>query len=529
MHSLSYASGMALSRWFLNPEITRWWSAPVAGFVCCVVFTGVLIRIALRLALVTTPRSDRWNRRTVPQFGGIPILLAFVAASLVHPVSAKAVPILLLTCAMGVVGLADDLFKLGPQAKLVAQLALACAAVFFGVVQPLTGTFSINAVFTVLWIVGITNAINLLDNMDGLAAGISIVALVEVLFLGGPAAPAFPLALALAGALVGFLLFNFNPARIFMGDVGSLAIGFFLACASISSSAHLSGLVTVLFVPCLILFIPVFDTLLVSVTRSIHGRRISLGARDHTSHRLVLMGLNERQAVLLLYGIAAMAGSMVFLWKSHWSDLGAGIVSLFLISATLFWLHLAKMQLPQAWVSRSEGFTIRPTGFLYQLGARSWVVVLDVSLIAVGLYLTFVLRYVRLGRVVFGRYLFAVAVFVALKLLLMALFGAYVRNGRRSFRRVFYAVLGATSCAGVALATVGALLPRSKRIELPIVVIDFLITSALLIICRASSLIFDRILPASGEVSTDTGHGREGPLPEQQNVAPARPMTTLAD
>src|SRR5262249_34043040 len=150
-------------------------------------------------------------------------------------------------------------------------------------------------------------------------------------------APAFPLALALAGALAGFLLFNFNPARIFMGDVGSLAIGFFLACASISSSAHLSGLITVLFVPCLILFIPVFDTLLVSVTRSLHGRRISLGARDHTSHRLVLMGLNERQAVLLLYGIAAIAGSMVFLWKSHWSDLGAGIVSLFLIAATLFW------------------------------------------------------------------------------------------------------------------------------------------------------------------------------------------------
>jgi UDP-GlcNAc:undecaprenyl-phosphate GlcNAc-1-phosphate transferase len=321
----------------LSAPWVRTWVLPlICSFLFAASLTGLLVRIAPDKGWVVAPRQDRWNMRVVAQFGGIPILLAFsiTASSFFH--TRQNLVLLLLTLAMALVGMADDLASLTPKAKVLGQVIVAGLAVQGGIVHPLTKNFWIDAPFTVFWIVGITNAINLLDNMDGLAAGISIIASAQVILLAGPANPISGLALCMLAACAGFLIFNINPAKVFMGDVGALSIGFFLACASVKTAEHLSSLGSVLFVPTLILFIPVFDTLLVSVTRRVGGRPISRGARDHSSHRLVMIGLNERQAVGLLYTIAATAGVMGFLWKSSWGDLGAGIVALFLIGSTLF-------------------------------------------------------------------------------------------------------------------------------------------------------------------------------------------------
>jgi len=290
---LSQTSDM---RMLLSLPLMRTWVLPlVCAFLLAAWLTRLLVRIAPRRGWVATPRQDRWNARIVAQFGGIPILLAFsINASYFFPTRQNLV-LLLLTWGMAVIGLADDVAGLSPKTKLLGQTLMAALAVYAGIAYPLTPSFWINAAFTVFWIVGITNAINLLDNMDGLAAGIAVIAAAAVVLLVGPSNPIGGLALCMLAATAGFLIFNWNPAKVFMGDVGALSIGFFLACASVKTADPVSGLGTRLFVPCLVLFIAIFDTLLVSVTRRMHGRRISLGARDHASHRLVLIGLSERQ------------------------------------------------------------------------------------------------------------------------------------------------------------------------------------------------------------------------------------------
>jgi len=247
---------------------------------------------------------------------------------------------------MAILGLVDDMVGVGPKTKLLAQAALACIAVRAGIVYPLTSHLWIDTLFTLFWITGITNAINLLDNMDGLAAGIAIIALAQTIWLAGPSLPVSRLALCMLAAVAGFLVFNLNPARIFMGDVGSLSIGFFLACATVKTAQGFSGLTSVIVIPFLIIFIPAFDTLLVSVTRRLHGKPISQGGRDHASHRLVLIGLNERQAVLLLYAIALLAGCLALLWKASRIELGMAMLSVFVLGTALFWLYLAKVRLP---------------------------------------------------------------------------------------------------------------------------------------------------------------------------------------
>ena len=330
---------------FLVVWIGAW--APFAwAFISAVLLTGVMVKIAPGRGWVAAPRPDRWNSRVVAMFGGLPIILAFATAAIFLPHSRQTVVLLLLTLGMGIVGLVDDIVGVGPRIKLLAQASLASLAVLAGIVYPLTGHLWIDALFTLFWITGITNAINLIDNMDGLAAGIAIIGLAQTILLAGPSLLVSRLALCMLASVAGFLLFNLNPARIFMGDVGSLSVGFFLACAAVKTTEHLSGLSSVILVPFLILFIPLFDTLLVSVTRRLHGKSISQGGRDHASHRLVLIGLNERQAVLLLYTIALVAGFLAFLWKSSQVELGIGMVSIFLLGTALFWLYLARVRLP---------------------------------------------------------------------------------------------------------------------------------------------------------------------------------------
>jgi UDP-GlcNAc:undecaprenyl-phosphate GlcNAc-1-phosphate transferase len=503
----------------------RNWLLPlVVSLISSIALTALLIKTARAKGWVATPRPDRWNIREVAQFGGMPILLAFSIGSLLLPHTRQTFVLLLLTWGMGLVGLVDDVAGLAPKAKLSGQALLAGLAVYAGIIHPLTLHPWLNALFTIFWIVGITNAINLLDNMDGLAAGISIVALVQIVVLAGPGAPVAVVALCLVAAIAGFMIFNINPAKIFMGDVGALSIGFFLACASVKTTEHLSSLASVLFVPCMVFFIPVFDTLLVSVTRRMNGRAISKGARDHTSHRLVLIGLSERQAVALLWAIAVGAGVMAYLWKSSWADLGAGIVALFLIGSALFWIYLAKLQLPQSWLSQGEvGFLAIPE-FLQQLVTHISVVLLDTVLIILGLYFAYLSRFERLSEAVFGGFLFAAALSISIKLTLLLAFGVYQKRWSIKSRRDVYPILKAVLLSTFILAILSLALPLSKTIGSSILLIDAVFTSCLLLLCRSSTRIFDDLLTRSGFLLVAGKEGsRERPFRDSNGSVPEVP------
>src|SRR5579859_1505810 len=285
--------------------LSKAWVLPflVAG-LSSLILTWLLVWVAPRRNWVVTPRRDRWNRRVVAQFGGVPVLLSLSIAVLLLRPRLQVVELLCLIVGIGLLGLWDDIVGLGPKPKLLVEVLLAGFAVQVGFVGSFTPIRILNWGLSLLWIIGTTNAFNLIDNMDGLAGGIAVISLTQIVLFLGYSSILGTLAFCLLAAIVGFLVFNVHPARIFMGDVGSLPIGFFLGCMSIMSVAHLREGWQAMMGCVLIVFVPMFDLLLVSVTRRMNGRPISQGARDHTSHRLVYLGLSERWTTTLLYVFA---------------------------------------------------------------------------------------------------------------------------------------------------------------------------------------------------------------------------------
>ncbi len=198
----------------------------------------------------------------------------------------------------------------------------------------------------IFWLIGITNAINLLDNMDGLASGIAIIAagfLALSFVTTGQYTEALIHDRSLRPALLGFLVYNSNPASIFMGDCGSMFVGFFLASSALInvSGGRSRSFLPVLAVPILVLFIPIFDTTFVTVLRKLSGRAASQGGRDHTSHRLVALGMSERHAVLMLYGFAALSGLLAILVQRARLDISLAAIAGFTIVLTLVGVYLA--------------------------------------------------------------------------------------------------------------------------------------------------------------------------------------------
>jgi len=214
-------------------------------------------------------------------------------------------------------GFVDDVLTLKPSTKLIAQISLASVLLFFDYRLNWVQSTTIDLLLTLVWIVGLTNAFNLIDNMDGLCAGIALVAgtapLIDLL-PGATGTRAFfevrYLAILL-GATAGFLIYNLHPASIFMGDSGSLLLGFSFAAVTLSTGHQAPGrsdVLSIVAAPVLVLLIPIFDTALVTVSRSLVGRRADQGGRDHSSHRLVAIGLSERRAVAFLWTLAAVGG-----------------------------------------------------------------------------------------------------------------------------------------------------------------------------------------------------------------------------
>lgn len=486
-------SGLPLSLFLAGWDL-RLICMPLAACALSAALTALLVKIAPARGWVVVPSHNRWNRRIVAQFGGVPVLLAMWSALPFLPSAQHILNLVILTTGIALLGLIDDIVGLGPKPKLAVQILLASLAVHFGVVHSLTHTPSLNALFTVFWIVSITNAFNLIDNIDGLAGGVGVIALLQIVLLAGVHAPVAAVAMCLLASLVGFLLFNAHPAKVFMGDVGSLTVGFFLACASVMTPSHLSSVGSVLLLPCLVLFIPIFDMLLVSVTRRLNGRAISRGARDHTSHRLVLLGLSEPQAVAILYVVAFSAGVLAYCWEKFWPAWGAGFLSLFLIVATLFWFYLAKLKLPESWLSESSVLIINVPAFFLRTISKLSVLVLDAAIVVLGLYFACLSNLQNAGRPLLAQFWLAAVFSVVIKLSLLIASGAYASKWTLSRVKDIYPVLKGIFLAACLVAVGWVVLSGSLNVPFPLVLIDAVITSALLLSTRASMQFFDYAL-----------------------------------
>jgi UDP-GlcNAc:undecaprenyl-phosphate GlcNAc-1-phosphate transferase len=281
------------------------------------VLTSIMIRVCGRCGWTSEPRPDRWHSGRPAFFGGVPIWLGFVAVSLLFlPINNATVwRVMGMSALMFAVGLTDDFYHLRARQKLVLQITLATLALADGMEVRMFGNALVDSGLSLLWLVGITNSFNLLDNMDGLSPGVALITalFLAVYFLQHGNDSFCQLTFLLVGSVAGFLLFNYHPARIFMGDCGSLFLGFVLASLSLvllesGGSALRDGFSV------LILFgIPILDTVLVSLTRRLRGQAISQGGTDHISHRLVQLGLRESRAVLLIYAASAATGGVSLL------------------------------------------------------------------------------------------------------------------------------------------------------------------------------------------------------------------------
>lgn len=276
------------------------------------ILTPAVRNLAGRLGVVARPKADRWHREPVPLLGGVAIFGSFAIVTGLFTGQAL-LALLVCSAAVFLLGLFDDLWHVNAATKIVGQIAVSGALIHLVPGWHLTGWIVVDYLIALLWLVGITNAFNLLDNVDGLSAGVALLAAVFYLpaLWHADAAPVFVAVAAFAGACAAFLIFNFQPASIFMGDGGSLFLGFFLASTTLLVTPELqSRVVAVAAVPVLVLLVPIFDTTFVTLTRRLSGRRVLAGGRDHTSHRLVALGIGERRAVLLLYMLTALGGSI---------------------------------------------------------------------------------------------------------------------------------------------------------------------------------------------------------------------------
>ncbi len=371
-------------------------TATLCSLLLSLLLTPLVRKLAHRWELVVQPRQDRWHHRPTALFGGVAIYLSFLMGCLVIAPQFSGVRLILLGgTLLFLLGLVDDFSSLKPYVKFVVQLVVAAIVVYFGRRLPWTNYEAVNIVLTILWIVGVTNAVNLLDNMDGLAGGISLIAclFLSATFLLNGQIPQATLPAILGGAVLGFLVYNRQPATIFMGDCGSLLLGFVLsATALLSDYDRTRNLGVVLFAPMLILLIPIFDTCVVTVTRKLEGRPISQGGRDHTSHRLVALGLSEQRAVWLLYALAIGGGTLALLSRSLKAEVLFWLIPSISLVVLFLGLYVGRVRVYES--EQTPGGFMVPNviaGFAYK--RRIFEILLDVVLAALSYYGAYLLRF----------------------------------------------------------------------------------------------------------------------------------------
>jgi UDP-GlcNAc:undecaprenyl-phosphate GlcNAc-1-phosphate transferase len=417
--------------------------AVAASAVLALALTPLVRALARRYGMVAKPKTDRWHKQPTAMLGGVSIWLAVVLSYLVfiRPTTTQDwghFPGSFLDVVMGassflfLVGLADDFLHTKPYQKLIGQVMGSAFIIYYGLALPWTNYSALNVALTIFWLIGITNAINLLDNMDGLASGIAIIAsgFLALSFLAtGQLTEALMLA-TFAGALLGFLVYNSSPASIFMGDCGSMFIGFFLASAALVnvSGGRSRSLLPVLAVPILVLFIPIFDTTFVTIIRKFSGRAASQGGRDHTSHRLVALGMSERHAVWMLYGLAALSGVLALLVQEVKLDVSLAAIAGFTILLTLLGVYLAGVKVYDETEEALAAGENSLYAFLIDLSykRRIFEVLLDLILIILAYWAAYAVKFGALsGSAAWKLFLRTLPVLVFVKMAAFLVMGVY--------------------------------------------------------------------------------------------------------
>ncbi|HJQ54928.1 MAG TPA: hypothetical protein VJ825_13905 [Gemmatimonadaceae bacterium] len=373
----------------------------LVAFAAAILLTPFVRMMAAHAGRVAHPRADRWHSKPVALMGGIAIgasvLIGFGLSAFTGR-NELAFPryitgILASATMMFAIGLVDDIKSLKPNTKLILTAAAAAVLVSSGAVYQVVPFTLGNVVFTMFWFIALTNAMNLLDNMDGITAGVAaIVALgFAALFRDTPALAAIPL--AVAGACIGFLIFNFSPASIFMGDAGSLFLGATLAGlgATYSSIRPDGGLGSVV-LPLLLVMVPIVDTALVMSTRLLARRPVTVGGRDHVTHRLAFIGLKDWQVALAIYGVAAAASILTVNLSEGFSPVTGVTAVLLLLTVVMIARYLAKLPIyPASAPSKVSRISMLVDELLYNL--RILDAMVDLVVFAAAYWAAFLLRW----------------------------------------------------------------------------------------------------------------------------------------
>ena len=472
------------------------WLTFVIALFASIILVPIIRVIARRLGKVAQPRGDRWHSQPTPYLGGVAIFGAF-AIALIFSGRWGSMPLGLLIGAgiAFLVGVIDDFYNLSPQTKLVGLFLAASAVIFFGNITYFFPWLIANIAISFIWMVGIANALNLLDNMDGLSSGtaLMVAGFMAYFFWRHGNSDNLVIALAIAGATLGFFLYNFPPASIFMGDGGSLFLGLTLAALAITREDQASNVLAVIGVPTLIFLLPILDTAMVSVTRLLRGQSPAQGGRDHTSHRLVSLGLSERQTLLILMGVAFFSGLSAVILESLSYNLSLLLIPLVVLIFTLLSAYLGQLKVVDVERSQKGNFL---TNWMVELTYRRRVleVVLDFFLIAFAYYLAFLARLgMPLSNYYVARYLQTLPLTVSATFIAFFVFGVYrgvwsYVSIEDAFRIIRADVIGAIFSAGLIWAIYGL-----ERHSGWVLFIYLLLLVFLMLASRFSFRLMDRI------------------------------------
>ena len=464
--------------------------AALAAFPVTAVTLTLLLRSPLADRLRAAPEASRWRTQATPLVGGIAIYAGVAAgiwlAVAVGPLSGseQLLGIFAGATLLFLAGLADDLWSLSAKWKLAAQIMGAAIVLSTGTTVQMIDSKWIAIPIGLLWIVGMTNAFNLLDNMDGLAASLAVVATFFFAIAAvwyQPSRMVLVMSIALAFALLAFLPFNLRPGRralAWMGDSGSLLIGFMLASLGLASSYTVaSSTLATLLLPVIVLAVPILDTTLVTIVRLLDGRPITQGGRDHSSHRLVALGVSETSAVILLAAVSAALGATSLVYEAFGNGRVAAIGVLVTFALIVqFGSFLAD-------VDRGDLARRRP---LLVYTRRIVEVLVDGALIAASFLAAYLLRFDGIGTINQRHYfLIALPVLLFCRYVVFVPMGMYAGVGRYAGSRD--AVRAAVAvCLGSVLA-VGVLVLTQQPagdFSRDVFVIDAFICTAVIIASR---------------------------------------------
>ncbi|MGN1385556.1 MAG: glycosyltransferase family 4 protein, partial [Bacillus sp. (in: firmicutes)] len=285
-------------------------------FIASLIITPLVRKLAFKIGATDKPNYRKVHQKIMPRLGGLAIFISFlIGMAILRPQDDQigTMAVLLGACIIVVIGIFDDMYELSAKVKFIGQI-LAALVVVLGGVQvdyinlPFGGGIELGVLsipLTILWIVGITNAINLIDGLDGLAAGVSAIALITISGMALLKGDLFVLSISaiLIGSILGFLKYNFHPAKIFMGDTGALFLGFMIAVLSLSGFKNVT--VLSLIIPIIILGVPISDTFFAIIRRIVNKQPLSAPDKSHLHHCMLRLGYSHRQTVLIIYAMAA--------------------------------------------------------------------------------------------------------------------------------------------------------------------------------------------------------------------------------